>query len=170
MKSISLALVVFVLVSCGQPDSQLAGTWNLVADQELDNDGNVIKEDRNVRGQLIYTPEGNMNVQILWVGTRESMMNEATVKRDGFPAGLGLGENTWTSEQRGLIIDTYDSYFGRYSVDWNESIVSHIVEGDLRPQLKVDTLKRKFTLKGDTLILRGLDLGLRWQVIWVRKR
>lgn len=169
MKAIVLAGLIVVIAGCSEGEKQLVGTWRFVADQEIDNSGKVIREDKDVRGQLIYTPEGDMSVQLLWVGNREAMMNDSIMTFDGFPAGLGLGENKWTSAQRGTIIDTYDSYFGKYSVNWEEGIITHIEEGDLRPQTFPVELKRRFTLKGDTLLLRGVDLGLRWQCVWVRK-
>lgn len=171
MKSITLITVAaIVFASCGDNAADLSGTWRLVADQEIDNGGSVIREDKNVLGQLIYTPEGNMSIQILWTGLRESIMTDSLIKSDGFPAGIGVGQNSWTSEQRGVLIDTYDGYFGTYSVDWDEGIITHVAEGDFRPQMQTTTYKRKFTLKGDTLFVRGVDLGLRWQVLWVRKK
>jgi hypothetical protein len=171
MKSlIYISLIAAVLTCCATPEKDLTGTWTFVADQEIDDDGKVLREDTNVRGQLIYTPDGYMSAQLLWVGTREAIMTDSIMKYDGFPAGLGLGQNKWTSEQRSMIIDTYDSYFGKYSVDWEEGLVTHFVEGDLRPQTPPVERKRRFTLKGDTLFLRGVDLGLRWRVLWVRKK
>jgi hypothetical protein len=170
MKSIVFTAVIVLVAACsGKNSHDLAGTWNFVADQEIDNSGRVIKEDRDVRGQLIYTEDGYMSVHLLWIGRRQPIMSDSIAKYDGFPAGLGLGENTWTSEQRGVIIDTYDGYFGRYEVDWENGIVTHIADGDMRPQSELQ-YKRKFVLKGDTLFLRGVDLGLRWQVLWVRKK
>jgi hypothetical protein len=172
MKSIALACIILALAGCHQSrdDNALVGIWEFVADQEIDNQGNVIREDRNVRGQLIYTEDGYMSAQLLWIGSREGIMTDSIMKDDGFPAGLGLGENKWTSEQRRTIIDTYDSYFGKYSVDWDEGFVTHVEEGDMRPHKLPFERRRKFILKNDTLLLRGVDLGLRWQVLWVRKK
>ena len=170
MKATVFAGLIVMIAACSNGDKELVGTWQFVADQEIDNSGNVINEDRKVRGQLIYTPEGDMNVQLLWIGSREAIMNDSIMKYDGFPGAVGLGQNSWTSEQRGAIIDSYDGYFGTYTVDWDEGIVTHIEEGDLRPYRFPVERKRRFVLKGDTLVLKSLELGLRWQVIWVRKK
>jgi hypothetical protein len=41
---------------------------------------------------------------------------------DGASSHLGLGFNTWSIEQARTIIDTYDAYFGDYSIDWKDRL------------------------------------------------
>lgn len=176
MKNISLITLAILLQSCNTTinkttaDNKLTGSWSIVADQLIDSGNHVIKQDTNVTGLLIYLPDGKMSVQILWKGLRNSMINDTIMKQDGMSAGLGLGFNTWSTDQARKIIDTYDSYFGDYSVDWNTSVVTHIVSGNLRPEKEGTSYKRIFQLKGDSLFLRSIDPHLKWQVACVKNK
>ncbi len=146
----------------------LVGSWNLVADQELDHNNLVIKEDTSVAGLLIYTDDGRMSVQLLWQGTRTKIINDSIMNFDGISTGIGLGANTWSTEQARTIIDAYDAYFGKYSVDWHNNIVTHTIDGNLRPENQGTAKKRTFELNGDTLLLRSTDTAMKWQVKWVK--
>jgi hypothetical protein len=146
----------------------LTGSWKFVADQELDSNNLVVKEDKNVDGLLIYTAGGKMSVQLLWQGTRNPIVTDSIMNQDGISSGLGLGINNWTADQAKLIIDTYDAYFGNYTVDWKNSIVTHTIDGNLRPEKAGTAYSRKFTVKDDTLLLRSTDLSKKWQAKWIR--
>lgn len=153
-------------------DKLITGSWKLIADQEVDDNNKVKKEDTNVRGLLIYTPDGKMTVQLLWHGSRGSLANDTIMKHDGQSFGVGLGNNSWSIDQSRKIIDTYDAYFGNYSVDWQNKIVTHTISGNLRPEKEGINYKRAFQLKGDTLFLRSADPDprMRWQTKWIRSK
>ncbi len=87
---------------------------------------------------------------------------------DGVSYGTGFGKNTWTVEQARTIIDTYDAYFGDYTIDRENQVITHVVTGNLRPEKIGKTYNRKFQLKGDTLLLRDTNLAMYWQAAWVR--
>jgi hypothetical protein len=148
----------------------LVGSWKFIADQELDSANRISKQDTSVSGLLIYTLDGKMSVQLLWRGTRSSMINDTIMNQDGKSYGLGSGSNTWTIEQSRKIIDTYDAYFGNYTIDWNKSIVIHTITGNLRPEKVGTSYKRAFQLKGDTLFLRSVDPAMKWQTAWLRNK
>ncbi len=168
MKSFVYLLVALGLASCSDPQ-KITGTWQFIADQQLDDQGKVVLEDKDVDGMLIYTNEGDVSVNVLLRGRRQPIMSDSIMQYDGVSSGLGFGDNTWTSEQRQKIIDTYDAYFGSYSVDPDQGIVTHVVEGNLRPEKTPVEFKRKFVLKGDTLLLRSLNPEFHWQAMWLRK-
>jgi hypothetical protein len=168
MRSISIFLLALALVSC-ETKSNLVDTWELVADQEIDSVGNVVREDRNVNGMLIYTAKGEMSVQLVWSGKRDGMMTDSVMLHDGQSTGLGLGTNTWSSEENRLLIDTYDAYFGEYELA-EDNIVIHRLTANLRPEKQRTEFKRRYILKGDTLFLRSADPAYRWQTIWQRKQ
>ncbi len=151
----------------GAPDS-LLGSWKLVADQQVDSLGKVVLQDTAVSGLIIYTPEGKMSVQWLCYGTRNPIMNDTIMSHDGVTYGTGFGKNTWTMEQARTLIDTYDAYFGAYTIDWENQVVTHVVTGNLRPEQTGKTYYRKFQLKGDTLLLRDTNPSMYWQAAWVR--
>ncbi len=47
-----------MLACTGNKDIELPGSWKLIADQQVDNNGKVISQDTAVSGLLIYTTEG----------------------------------------------------------------------------------------------------------------
>lgn len=171
------ALIIFLL-SCNPAveqkdpvtEKQLVGTWKFVADQLLDSNYQVIKEDTAVDGLLIYTPDSKMSVQFGWNGSRANLMNDSIMKQDGMSTGLGLGSNTWSLQQTRQLIDTYEAYFGDYQVDWDTYTVSHIISGGIRPDKAGTVKKRIFKITGDTLLLRSVDPMDNWGVLCVRNR
>ena len=167
MRSSSVFLLVVVLTSC-ETKSNLVDTWELVADQEIDSAGNIVREDKNVKGMLIYTDKGEISVQLIWLGKRDSIMTDSVMQHDGQSTGLGLGRNTWSPEENRLLIDTYDAYFGEYELA-EDDIVVHRLTANLRPEKIRSEFKRKYLVKGDTLFLRSANPAYRWQTVWLRK-
>jgi hypothetical protein len=172
------AIIFITLFSCNsakieikeETTNDLAGAWRAVADQLIDSSGNVVRQDTNVSGLIIYTADGKMSAQILWKGVRSPLMNDSIMKQDGISTGLGIGSNTWSPEQERKLIDSYDSYFGDYTVDWKANIVTHTMAGNLRPEKEGTVYKRLFKIKNDSLFLRSTDTASRWQVAWVRNK
>jgi hypothetical protein len=180
MKSLlSVLFISSVFLQCcktadkkkSENDNPLTGSWNFIADQEIDSAGNVINQDTAVTGLLIYTADGRMSIQSLWKGTRASMINDSIMKQDGSTQGLGLGSNSWSVEQARKLIDTYDAYFGVYSIDKNKNEVTHTITGNLRPD-KAGTsyAARSFRIKGDTLFFRSTYKDMRWQTAWLKNK
>jgi len=168
-------MLTFFFYSCQQSsnkskngDERLLGSWRFAEEQELDSTGAVISRDTNVDGLLIYSPEGKMNVQLLYKGTRQKIITDTIMNNDGVSTHLGLGFNSWSTKQARTIIDTYDAYFGKYSIDWKDQIVTHTMTGNLRPEKSGTIYKRRFQLKKDTLFLRDAKPNQYWQVVWVK--
>lgn len=136
----------------------------------MDSTGAVINHDTNVDGLLIYAPDGKMNVQLLYKGTRQKIITDTIMNGDGASSHLGLGFNTWSTEQARTIIDTYDAYFGDYSIDWKNHIVTHTMTGNLRPEKSRTIYKRQFKLKNDTLFLQDAKPNQYWKVVWVKNK
>jgi len=173
----SIFILPFILYSCKQSSNKakndnepLLGSWRFVEEQELDSNGAVINRYTNVEGLLIYSPDGKMNVQLLYKGTRQRIITDTIMNNDGMSSHLGLGFNTWPTEQARTIIDTYDAYFGDYSIDWKEQVVTHTMTGNLRPEKSGTIYKRRFQLRNDTLFLRDAKPNQYWQVIWVKNK
>jgi len=163
-----LGLSCFILACTSNKDAGLPGSWKLIADQQVDSSGKVISQDTAVSGLLIYTAEGKMSVQARWNKSRNTIMTDTIMNGDGVSYGAGLGLNSWTFAQTRTIIDTYDAYFGDYTVDKENNIVTHIVTANLRPEKNGVVYKRKFLLSNDTLFLRSTDPAMKWQMAWVR--
>jgi hypothetical protein len=172
----SMFIITPFFYSCKQSNKQengneaFLGSWRFVEEHELDSTGAVINRDTNVDGLLIYAPEGKMNVQLLYKGTRSKIIGDTIMNHDGVSSHLGLGFNTWSIEQARTIIDTYDAYFGDYSVDWKDQIVTHTMTGNLRPEKSGTIYKRQFQLRNDTLYLRDAKPNQYWQVVWVKNK
>ena len=174
---IFLFIVIAAIQSCNpanqkqdNTDNLLIGSWKFIADQELDNNNRGKNEATNVSGLLIYTVDKKMSVQLLWRGSRTSIVNDTIMNQDGKSFGVGLGNNSWTLDQSRKIIDTYDAYFGDYTIDWKNKIVTHIISGNLRPEKEATSYKRSFQIKDDTLFLRSADPdpNMKWQTKWVK--
>lgn len=178
----SIFILPFFFCSCKQSSNkakndneQLLGSWRFVEEQELDSTGAVINRDTNVNGLLIYAPEGKMSAQLLWKGTRQKIITDTIMNSDGIASHLGLGFNTWSTEQARTIIDTYDAYFGDYSIapiaiGGKDQIVTHTMAGNLRPEKSGTIYKRRFQLRNDTLFLRDAKPNQYWQVVWVKNK
>ena len=114
----SIFILTVLFFSCKQASTTsdndnktFLGSWRFVEEQELDSTGAVIDRDTNVDGLLIYAPEGKMNVQLIWKGTRNKIITDTIMNGDGVSSHLGLGSNSWSTEQARTIIDTYDAYY-----------------------------------------------------------
>ena len=173
----SIFILPFFFYSCKRSSNKakndnepLLGSWRFVEEQELDSAGSVINRDTNVDGSLIYSPEGKMNVQLLYKGTRQKIITDTIMNNDGISSHLGLGFNRWSTEEARTIIDTYDAYFGDYSVDWKDQVVTHTMNGNLRPEKSGTIYKRRFQLRNDSLFLRDAKPNQYWQVVWVKNK
>lgn len=175
MKSaIYCVMTIFLLQGCKSDlnkeqsiESNLIGSWELIADQALDSDGNVIAEDRNVNGLIIYTSNGEMSAQLIWQGERDKVINDSILdKKPIYDGALGLGTNTFSDEENRKLIDTYTAYFGTYTIDTTNHIVTHIVTANIRPNKKGTAKQRSYKFENGFLFLKGVDPNERWQVKW----
>src|SRR6187402_1884693 len=108
----TLLVVIYasIAVKAQAAGQSLTGAWKAVADQQVNNKGQVVAQDTSIRGLLIYTDAGKMNVQILWPGVRRPILNDSSImQRDGNSTGLGIGKNSWTADERGKLFDSYDA-------------------------------------------------------------
>jgi hypothetical protein len=116
----------------------LAGTWKLVAWRRITGDGTISYPlGTDARGQLIYTPDGRMAVQI-------SQSN-----RPPLVTGDPLGGD---AQARADAYSSYLAYFGTYEVQ-AESVV-HRIDGSLFPDWSTQKQVRSFTLEDGELVLR----------------
>lgn len=116
----------------------LPGTWKLIAWRRIAEDGTVkYPLGADARGQLVYTPNGYMAVQIMGA-------NRSTLVTDD-PLG---GDVT----ARAAAYSAYLAYFGTYEVQ-GESIV-HRIDGSLFPNWCGEEQVRPFTAERGELTLR----------------
>jgi hypothetical protein len=116
----------------------LAGTWKLVAWRRISGDGAISYPlGTDARGQLIYTPDGTMAVQI--TGANRPLL----------ATGDPLGGD---ARARADAYSTYLAYFGTYEVQ-GESII-HRVDGSLFPDWSSQEQVRPLTREHGELVLR----------------
>lgn len=109
-------------------------------------------------GMIVYTPEGRMAVQIM-------VLPRPVVP----PVPEGPDEVTaWSSEQVRRVVETYDAYFGTYEIDEARHVVTHHVEGELRPNYVGAAYARRYQVDGDRLLLSATNPDEHWRVIWER--
>jgi hypothetical protein len=107
---------------------------------------------------LVYTPGGRMAVQIM-------ALPRPVVPR--VPGGPDL-VTAWSGEQARTVVETYDAYFGTYEVDDALKIVTHHVQGELRPSLVGSAYGRRFSFEGGNLVLSSASPEEHWRIIWQR--
>jgi hypothetical protein len=118
------------------------GAWRLVWLEEPDADGKIHKAD--CTGQLVYTRDGHMSVQVLY-------RNLQTGGQSG-PVQYAQGG--------------YEASFGTYHIDENAHTFTFHVEGAMVRSLIGKDLPRVFELAGNQLIVKSTNPNERWRVAW----
>jgi len=130
-------------VAAGLAD-RLVGTWRIIRDIDTDSSGKVTYPfGENPIGYFVYDPTGHLSVQIMRMPARP-------------PFASGDDDSGTDAEVRAAYAG-YVAYFGTYRVDEANSVVTHVVEGSLRPSYTGTEQPRPFKLKGDVLIIQGHD-------------
>jgi hypothetical protein len=125
------------------PRTAILGTWRLVHSVEYGPGGKVhYPFGEDAIGYIMYSELGVMAVQI-------SMRRRPTV-----------GPNPVVGKK------DYLSYFGRYELDLQTSVVRHLLEGELFPGHAED-LERKYHFFDEKLSLKPLD-GTNREILWQR--
>jgi hypothetical protein len=122
----------------------LKGTWKLVAWRRIAADGTISYPlGADARGQLIYTSNGMMAVQI------------AAAIRPTIPTEDPLGGDP---DARASAYSTYLAYFGTYEVD-GEQVIHHL-DSSLFPNWSGQDQARALGPEGDDLVLRTPPMQL----------
>lgn len=112
--------------------------WKLIAWRRIAEDGTVSYPlGAEAHGQLVYTPNGQMAVQI------------TGANRPALATGDPLGGDV---AARADAYSTYLAYFGTYELQ-GESVV-HRIDGSLFPNWSGEKQVRPFTSEHDELVLR----------------
>ncbi len=160
----ALALVVS-LTACAPPAApptasldQLVGAWTLVSWERTAEDGTVTQPyGTDAAGQIVYTADGRMSAQLIRPGREFPDPQSVTVE-----------------EMRAAILRGFFSYYGRYTVDHENRVVTHHVEGALLPDWVGTHRPRSFTFDGpDRVTLStapdpGRTAGEISELVWER--
>ena len=136
----------------------LVGSWRLSSYEDRDVAGAVVYPyGRSPAGMLIYDSTGHMAIQIM----KQPPPDVATDDWDKF-----------TVAERVALYDGYVAYFGRYEVDTDLGVVTHLPEADLSRLYIGRREVRHFELAADRLVLseRWTQSGREWSGLRVFER
>jgi len=154
------SLLLVSVASAQRPAEEaraLIGTWRLVEFADLDEGGKwQYKYGEHPRGYVVYDATGHVHVQIMKVPPLAP-----------FPVAE-TGDGKQPSTEPALAAYTaYTAYFGTYTVDEEKRVVTHHVEGSLRPDYTDTDQSRPFKLEGDRLEIGD---GKTWRRVLERVR
>ena len=132
---------------------RLLGTWKLVSVQNRESADQAwaSRFGDSPRGYIMYDATGHMAVQF-----------EKTPPPPKFATG---DDWTPTPDEALAVYLGYVAYFGTFSVDEKASVVTHHVEGSLRPSYLGTDQRRPAKLEGDRLVLSDEKT---FRVVWER--
>jgi len=136
---------------------QLQGCWLLRAYELQQADGSVVHPmGEQPEGLLVYSPAGHMSVHLLQPGAPPPPPEQ-------LPPGL--------SPDLALSYACYSSYFGRYTVDRAQGIVTHHLRGASVLAWAGSEFPRHYRLENDRLTLSAAvtGQGSRAVLVWQRE-
>ncbi|HXS74986.1 MAG TPA: lipocalin-like domain-containing protein [Terracidiphilus sp.] len=119
---------------------ELIGTWHLVSLDEPGAHGKLLHV-TNRTGQLIYTRDGHMSVQIMYPRSESAVSND-------------------------YVLNGYEASFGAYDVDEAAHTVTHHVKASVTRGLVGKHLTRAFQFSNGNLILKSVRPDEHWSVTW----
>jgi hypothetical protein len=131
-----------------RPADQIVGGWRLVSRVTTTPDGKVVVPDVGLSatpsGVLIYDHAGHVAAQLSRPGRTVEMLESEC--RDA--------QNVKGTNDTAQTILGYDAYFGTYTLDAGNGIVTHHLESALFPGDIGKDIKRRFSISGDTLTIK----------------
>jgi hypothetical protein len=135
--------------SISRPDvrEQLVGTWNLVSRVSTLANGDVLP-DRGLaatpKGVLIYDRTGHVSAQLSRQGRTVEMI----------PEECREAEKIHGTNDTAQTVLGYDAYFGTFTVNEKEGIVTHHLDMALFPGDVGKDIQRNFSLSRDKLTIK----------------
>ena len=140
MKLFTLSIALLVPAVCfaesaAEIQKKLVGSWKLVSSERVFNQSQT--------GIIMYDNTGHMSVQIF------------AQSRPAFPNGRARA----TDKEKATAYETYTAYYGTYTIEPENGVVVHHLEGSITPgQIGQDNI-RYFEFQGDRLILSVANDG-----------
>ena len=118
---------------------QFIGTWKLVSAEAVRANGDVVKPlGDDPKGVIMYDTHGNMSAQLFRADRQDFASDDRAAASD--------------SEIRAAFL-SFTAYYGTFSVNDDEGVVTHHVEGSLLPNWVGGDQHRNFKLYGVRLTL-----------------
>ena len=126
---------------------QLVGGWSLVSRVTTTTDGKVLSDpglSTTPKGVLIYDRYGHVAAQLSRPGRTVEMLGDECRE----------AEKVKGTNDTAQTILGYDAYFGTYTVNAKDGVVTHHLDSALFPGDIGKDIKREFTIFGDTLTIK----------------
>jgi hypothetical protein len=107
-------------------------------------------------GRLTYDAMGRMSAQIMRPDRPKFRADDAA--------------RTGTAEEKITAFDGYTAYYGTYTVNEAERVVTHHVEASLYPNWVGSDQRRPYEFSGDRLTLRVVNGAAEARLVWERVR
>ncbi len=123
-----------------EKENELAGTWKLIEYKDFDSASGkwISPYGEHPKGYFTYTKNGIVNLSIS--SEFPLIISEDSIYNRHFTFGELLDKYTVT-------------YFGKYTIDYENSIVTHLPEGGSIPWYIGTEQPRQFILKNDSLFI-----------------
>jgi hypothetical protein len=125
--------------------SPLVGSWHLLW-LELPGPDGVLRRITDATGSLIYTPTGQVSVQVMYARASDTPSSGPVQYAQG----------------------GYEGSFGQYVVDEATRTVTHRYDGANVRSLLGKDVPRQYELTGRRLVLRSTREDEHWSVTWER--
>lgn len=176
MRSLLVLSVILFLSACAtkQPadtNSKLAGMYKLVIIENMDSSGVWHEQPwaRGGDGYIVYDGKGHMAVQITPQGYKDFpwINEEATINTDSLKHKL---DSMSADELKAAVVEFASNYVyvGNYTIDEEVGVIQHDRISGTIPAVWNTKVKRKFSFKGDTIILEPLTVNRRLK--WIRQQ
>lgn len=148
-------LLLLLLWGCQPPPSSpVTGLWQLHIMEQQDSTGQWTEYRNGLKGYLLYDGHGHMTLTLC---PQDYEQTNLTFKN--FTDTLAL--------EKLQYLTGYYSYMGRYQILEEEGIVEHTRITHTNPNEWNQTVHRRFSFAGDTLIVapveaKNADLRLKW--------
>lgn len=157
-------LVLLFLFACQQNKKELEedpfhGLWSLVSMEQLNTETNQWEEWRNgMQGYILYDGENNMSLHLTTKGYEKTAIR--------FPNFT----DTIAEEALKHLTNSY-VYVAKYKVDKEQGTVEHARISHSNPGDWGKVVRRKYTFKGDTLVLKPVEsANSNLKLTWVRDK
>lgn len=124
----------------GSDRDKLIGAWHLVSIESPGADGKLNRA-TDCKGQLIYTRDGHMSVQLMYPPSQSALTND-------------------------YVRNGYEASFGRFEVDESAHTVTHHVQASVTRGLVGKSLTRAFQFSNGNLIIKSVRPDEHWSVTW----
>ncbi len=147
---VGLSWVIFSNAEATPPvglPAPIVGSWSLVSRVTTALDGRVLTDtglSATPKGILIYDRAGHVAAQLARQGRTVEMLADE----------CRAAQKVKGTEDTAQTILGYDAYFGTYSVNDKEGIVTHHLESALFPGDIGKSITRRFAINGNTLTIK----------------